>query len=62
MVKGFLNIEGIDGEGTDDKDEEWIEILSYSHGITQTSNMHSGAGGVAGKGELDDFWIMFIFS
>jgi len=57
MFKGFLNIVGIDGESTDDKHEDWIEVLSYNHGITQTSNFHSGAGGGAGKCTHEDFII-----
>jgi type VI secretion system secreted protein Hcp len=35
----FLEIDGIKGESTDDKHKDWIEILSYSHGVSQ-----SGAG------------------
>jgi len=31
----FLKIDGIPGEATDDKHKDWIELLSYSHGISQ---------------------------
>jgi len=57
MFKGFCNIEGIDGESTDDAHDGWIEILSYSHGIIQTSTMHSGGGGGAGKSSHEDLII-----
>jgi len=29
----FLKVEGIDGDSTDAKHEDWIEVMSYSHGI-----------------------------
>ena len=57
MFKGFLNIVGIDGESTDDKHEEWIEVLSYNHSISQTGSIHSGSGGGAGKCTHEDFII-----
>ena len=42
----FLKLDGIPGESTDDKHKEWIEVLSYSHSITQpTSGTVSGSGG-----------------
>ena len=31
----FLKIEGVDGESTDDKHKDWIEVLSYGHGVEQ---------------------------
>ena len=34
----FLKIDVIPGECTDDKHKEWIEILSYSHGVSQLSS------------------------
>ena len=57
MFKGFVNIVGIDGESTDDKHENWIEVLSYNHGITQTSTLHSGSSGGVGKSTHEDFII-----
>jgi len=35
---GFLKIEGIPGESLDDKHKDWIEILSYSHGVSQPAS------------------------
>jgi type VI secretion system secreted protein Hcp len=39
----FLKIDGIPGESMDDKHKDWIQILSYSMGIT-----HPGIAGPAG--------------
>jgi len=33
----FLKIDGIPGESTDSKHKDWIEILSFSHGLSQPS-------------------------
>jgi type VI secretion system secreted protein Hcp len=42
----FLKIDAIPGESTDDKHKEWIELLSFSHGISQpASGSASTAGG-----------------
>lgn len=42
----FLKIDGIPGESTDDKHKDWIEVLSFSHGLSQpTSGSVSSGGG-----------------
>ncbi len=41
----FLKIDGLDGESTDDKHKQWIEILSYSHGVSQPASGSSSSGG-----------------
>ena len=41
----FLKIEGIPGESTDDKHKDWIEILSYSHGVSQPASGSVSSGG-----------------
>lgn len=46
MFDAFLKIEGVDGECTDDKHKDWIEILSYSFVVAQP---HSGAASTAGS-------------
>jgi type VI secretion system secreted protein Hcp len=44
----YLNIDGIKGESTDDKHKDWIEVLSFSHGMSQpTSSTKSSAGGAS---------------
>ena len=41
----FLKIKGIDGECTDDKHKKWIEVLSFSHGVSQPASGSSSSGG-----------------
>ena len=44
----FLKIDGIPGESTDSKHKDWIEILSFSHGLSQpSSGSRSSAGGAS---------------
>ena len=57
MFKCFLNVEGIDGESTDDRHVDWIEVLSYNHGISHTGTTHSGRSGGAGKCTHEDFIV-----
>jgi type VI secretion system secreted protein Hcp len=42
----FLKIDVIPGESTDDKHKDWIEVLSFNHGVSQpASGSASTAGG-----------------
>jgi type VI secretion system secreted protein Hcp len=56
----FLNIETIPGECTDDAHGEWIEIMSYSHGLAQISSgsVSSGGGRSAERCDHQDFSIV----
>ena len=46
MFGTFLKIDGIPGESSDDAHKDWIEVLSFNHGITQpASPTASSAGG-----------------
>lgn len=56
----FLKIDGIPGESTDDKHKDWIEVLSYSHGVNQrASGSASTAGGAtAERADFGDFSIV----
>lgn len=50
MFDAFLKIDGIPGESTDDGHKDWIEILSFSHGISQpASGSASSAGGATSE-------------
>lgn len=40
----FIKIGDIKGESTDDKHKNWIEILSFSHGVFQRSSGEVSAG------------------
>lgn len=55
----FLKIDGIPGESTDDKHKDWIEILSFNHGISQpaSTTVSSAGGGSAERCDHDDFTI-----
>jgi len=56
----FLKIDGIPGESTDDKHKDWIEVLSYSHGLSQQSAGARSTGGAASAGRCDhqDFSVV----
>ena len=56
----FLKIDGIPGESTDDKHKDWIEVLSFSHGVSQrASGSASTAGGAtAERADFADFSIV----
>jgi len=41
----FLKIEEVPGESTDANHENWIELLSYSHGVSQLSSGAVSSGG-----------------
>lgn len=43
----YLQIEPIKGESTDEVHKDWIELLSFSHGVSQPTSGPSGTGGRA---------------
>ncbi len=55
----FLKIAGVPGESTDDKHKDEIEILSYSHGVSQqtTAVQSSTGGGTSARCDHDAFTI-----
>lgn len=55
----FVQIDGIEGESTDDKHKNWIEVLSYGFGANQTAGSAASTGGsrAGGRVELSDFAI-----
>src|SRR4051812_34585062 len=51
----FLKLEGIDGDSQDRSHVGWIEIETYSWGLTQSGSIASGGGGGgAGKASFQD--------
>jgi len=56
---GFLKIEGIDGESTDAKHTGQIEVLSFSHHLSQSGGAASSrTGGVTGsRVDIGDFAV-----
>ena len=49
----FLKIDGIPGESSDDKHKDWIEILSYSHGVSQSGSGSRSSGGARSAERCD---------
>ena len=49
----FLKIDGIPGESTDEKHKNWIEVMSYSHGVSQMAGGDRSTGGAASGGRCD---------
>jgi len=57
-VDMFLKIEGVKGESQDSSHTDWIEILSYSHGVSQPSGgITSGGARTAGRADHEDFTL-----
>jgi type VI secretion system secreted protein Hcp len=56
---GFLKVDGVPGESTDDKHKDWIEVLSFSHGATQPSSAtaSSAGGGTTERVTFDDLTV-----
>ena len=53
----YLKVEGAAGESQDSNHKDWIDILSYSWGATQTGTMSGGGGGGAGKVSFNDLHV-----
>ena len=51
----FLKIDGIQGESTDNRHRDEIDILSYAWGESQPAVAGSGAGAAAGRVTMQDF-------
>ncbi len=58
----FLKVEMIPGESTDDKHQDWIEILSYSFGVAQSSSGAASTGGArsGGRADFSDFVVTHV--
>lgn len=54
-VDYFLKVDGIDGESTDDKHKNEIDLESWSWGETNSGTSRAGGGGGAGKVVMQDF-------
>jgi type VI secretion system secreted protein Hcp len=53
-VDMFMKLDPVKGESQDDKFKDQIEVLSWSWGITQPANMHTGTGGGTAKLTVQD--------
>lgn len=58
----FLKIEGIKGESTDAGHKDQIEVLSYSHSVTQQggASVSRGGGQTGGRTDMGDFSIVKV--
>jgi len=58
----FLKIATVPGECTDDKHKDWIEILSFSWGVSQPGSGSSSTGGArsAERVDIQDFSIVKV--
>jgi type VI secretion system secreted protein Hcp len=55
----FLKIDGVDGESTDDAHDKWIEVQSYSLGVSQPVSGVSATGGrTGGRADFQDLAIV----
>lgn len=56
----FIKIDGVPGESTDDKHKDWIEVLSYSHGLSQpaSGSVSSGGSRSAERCDHQDFSVV----
>lgn len=54
-VDYFLKIEGVPGESKDEQHTDWIDMMSWSWGESQSGTMSFGGGGGAGKVTMQDF-------
>jgi len=58
-VDAFLKVDGIDGESTDDQHSKWIEVQSFSFGLTQPASAASGSSGrTAERVNISDFSVV----
>jgi type VI secretion system secreted protein Hcp len=59
MADFYVKIDGIKGESTDADHKEWIEVLSFNHGITQpaSATKASAGGGTTARAEHQDYSI-----
>ncbi len=54
----FLQLSNnIKGECQDAKHKDWIDVLSWSWGMTQSGTTHMGAGGGGGKVNVNDITV-----
>ena len=54
----FMKIEGIEGESMDDNHKNWIELRSFSWGVSQPASIASSTGGLtAGRADFKDFSV-----
>lgn len=59
----YLKVDGIAGDATHDQHRGWIDIQSFSWGVTNSAGGGAGGGGGAGKSVFQDFsWSQIVDS
>jgi type VI secretion system secreted protein Hcp len=56
----FLYLDGLNGESIDEQHEGWIDVLAYSHSISQpsASSISAGSSRIAGRSEHQSFTVV----
>jgi type VI secretion system secreted protein Hcp len=54
----FIEIDGVQGESTDAKHKDEIEVLSFSFGVSQAGGTPAGGGAGAGKASVSDLQLV----
>lgn len=54
----FLKIDDVQGESVDSKHKDWIDVQSWSWGMSQSGTSHSGTGGGAAKVSVQDLSVV----
>ena len=56
----FMKVDGIPGESSDSKHKDWIELVSFSHGVVQrlAGQRSQGAVGAQGRCDHQDFVVI----
>ena len=54
----YLKFDGVDGEATDAKHKEWIEVLSFSQTITRETSDSSGTTRTRGSATMGDIVVV----
>ncbi len=61
-VDYFLKLKGIEGEATDHKHKNTIDVESFSWGETNAGTHAGGGGGGAGKVQMQDFHFVMKYN
>ena len=51
----FIKIGDLKGESQDSKHQDWIDVLSWNWGMSNTGSGQRGGGSGTGKGDVQDF-------
>ncbi|MDR3212869.1 MAG: type VI secretion system tube protein Hcp [Azoarcus sp.] len=55
LQEHFIQLDGITGESKQAKHKGWIDVLSFSYAVSQSSSMFTGGGGGVGKADFPAF-------